>query len=63
MEELCPNFKILRVASFREGTQPQGEPTILEKAYCNHPESKHRFRRTLSSPAVCDGDFAKCDIT
>ena len=63
MKDLCPNFKILRVANYRDGAVPRGEPMIREKAYCNHPESKHRFRRTSSSPAVCDGDFAKCDVT
>jgi hypothetical protein len=62
MKDLCPHFKLLRVASYRDGTDHRGEPMIREKEYCTHPESKHRFRRTLSSPAVCDGDFAKCDI-
>lgn len=62
MKGLCPYLTILRVARYRDGADYQVEPMIREKAYCKHPESRHRFRRTGSSPAVCNGDLEKCNL-
>jgi hypothetical protein len=53
----CPHFKILRVASFGDETNQDVEPTIKEKGFCRHTESRHRFNRRSSSPAICNGDL------
>ncbi len=58
----CPYFKILRVASYGYEAAQGAEPTIKEQGYCKHPESRHRFNKKSSSPAVCDGDLKQCDI-